>query len=121
MLFAPELEKQFRAKAGEPMPAMNGNMAAPAERDVQYRPVLPGVPMVDDQVLIRPTELATAIPLEDPFPLPGKTAQRVPAPVVAGATQPLGEQRVAATGAAPEGSLSAGSRIERRSGTHTSV
>jgi hypothetical protein len=79
MLFPPQLEEQLRVHDRKPIPAVNrdvaGDVAAPAEGDVQREPVQPRRPMVYDQPLGRPTQLTTAVPLEDAFPLPGKKAE----------------------------------------------
>jgi hypothetical protein len=112
MLFPPELQEEFGVKAGERVPAMDGDMAAPAQGNVQRRAILAGVPMVHQQVRVRQTQLATAIAGEDSFPLPGKKPDGVPAPVVAGAAQPLGHQRLAAAGTTPPGRLRPAARSQ---------
>jgi hypothetical protein len=120
MLFPPELQKQVRVKSRERVPAMNRDVAATAEGDVQGRAILAGLPVMDEQVRIRKAELAAAIAGENAFPLAAEKAERVPAPVIAGAAQALGEEGVTAAGAAPKNGLGAGEEtgaVEMEPGT----
>ena len=124
MLLPPEPQEEFGVDAGERVPAMNGDVAATAQGDVERRAVVAGLPVMHEQARPRQTQLAAAITVQDPFALPGKKPHGMPSAVVAGAAQAVSEERFTPASAAPEGGLQpreSGCGMERERGTHASL
>ena len=110
MHFPPQTEKEVRIESRQLVSPMDAGMTAPAERDVDRRPVHAGPAVVHDQRLrdqprVGETGLATTIAREDGVAVSGKVKGGAAAPVITGAAVAAGDQRGAATGPAPPGRL----------------
>ena len=81
MLLLPQTQEQIRIEAGQATTAVDGYMTAPAQGNVQLRPVGPWTAMVDKQALVRETELAAPIAPQHRFAMSAKALLGVPAPV----------------------------------------
>jgi len=97
MLLLPQTQEQIRIEAGQATTAVDGYMTAPAQGNVQLRPVGPWTAMVDKQALVRETELAAPIAPQHRFAMSAKALLGVPAPVVTRSAESPREQHRTAT------------------------
>ena len=107
MQFPPQAEKEVGIEARELPPAMDFQMTAAAERDVQLRLIAARPAMVHDETgfdhaaALFKTQGTAAVSLQDRFPVSAEVAKRMPAPVITGATVSAREESAAAAHAAP--------------------